>query len=72
MSPADRPAGRAPRRLLRSAARDWRPDVVALLLQLPANMPEIVDLAKRDQGALPDVFVFVGGHSASFTAADIL
>ncbi|MFZ1803308.1 MAG: hopanoid C-3 methylase HpnR, partial [Nitrospira sp.] len=37
-----------------------------------ANVPEIVDLAKLTKKELPNSFVFVGGHSASFVAKDFL
>jgi len=51
---------------------DWRPDAVAFSCNYLANVPEIVDLAKATKQRLPTSFVFVGGHSASFTAQDIL
>ena len=51
---------------------DWRPDVVAFSCNYLANIPEIVDLAKETKRRWPDIFVFVGGHSVSFTAAGIL
>jgi magnesium-protoporphyrin IX monomethyl ester (oxidative) cyclase len=50
----------------------WRPDVVAFSCNYLANVPEIVDLAKETKARFPDVFVMVGGHSASFTAAAII
>jgi hopanoid C-3 methylase len=46
----------------------WRPDVVAFSCNYLANVPEIVDLAKATKARLPQTFVCVGGHSASFTA----
>lgn len=46
----------------------WRPDVVAFSCNYLANVPEIVDLAKATKAHLPQAFVCVGGHSASFTA----
>ncbi|MFQ5958649.1 MAG: cobalamin-dependent protein, partial [Alphaproteobacteria bacterium] len=51
---------------------DWRPDVVAFSCNYLANVPEIVDLARLTRQALPDCFIFVGGHSASFTARELL
>ncbi len=51
---------------------DWRPDVVAFSCNYLANVPEIVDLAKLTKEKLPDAFFFVGGHSASFIARDLL
>lgn len=50
----------------------WRPDVVAFSCNYLANVPEIIDLAKATRAVLPDVFFFVGGHSISFTAEDVL
>ena len=52
--------------------RTWRPDVVALACNYLANVPEIVDLAKLTKETLPQSFVFVGGHSASFIAEQFL
>jgi hopanoid C-3 methylase len=51
---------------------DWRPDVVTFGLNYLANIPEVIDLAKQTKRRLPDCFLFVGGHSASFTAQEIL
>jgi hopanoid C-3 methylase HpnR len=51
---------------------DWRPDVIAFSCNYLANVPEIVDLAKLTKKKLPDSFFFVGGHSASFIARDLL
>ncbi len=50
----------------------YRPDVIAFSCNYLANVPEIVDLAKATKAALPQCFILVGGHSASFTAAAIL
>ena len=52
--------------------RDFRPDVVAFSCNYLANVPEIIDLAKSTKAALPRCFIFVGGHSASFTAPDLI
>ena len=49
----------------------WRPHVVAFSCNYLANIPEIVDLAKETKRRWPDIFVFVGRHSVSFTAAEI-
>jgi hopanoid C-3 methylase HpnR len=51
---------------------EWRPDAVAFGLNYLANIPEVVDLAKQTRQRLPRVLFFVGGHSASFTAREIL
>lgn len=50
----------------------WQPDVVAFSCNYLANIPEIIDLAKETRAALPGALIFVGGHSASFTADRIL
>jgi hypothetical protein len=42
------------------------------LVQLPANVPEIIDLSKASRTLLPQALIMVGGHSASFTATEIL
>jgi hopanoid C-3 methylase len=55
-----------------AALDDWRPEVVAFGLNYLANIPEVVDLAMETRRKLPDSFFFVGGHSASFTAREIL
>ena len=51
---------------------DFEPDAVAFSCNYLANVPEIVDLAKATKARRPDTFVFVGGHSASFTAEEFL
>ena len=50
----------------------WKPDAVAFSLNYLANVPEVVDLAKTVKSRLPGSFVFVGGHSASFVAKDLI
>jgi hopanoid C-3 methylase HpnR len=50
----------------------WRPDVVAFSCNYLANIPEIVDLARETRSRLPDAFLFVGGHSVSFVAEELL
>jgi hopanoid C-3 methylase HpnR len=55
-----------------SLVRTWKPDAVAYGCNYLANVPEIVDLAKLTKKELPQVFVFVGGHSASFVAREFL
>ncbi len=59
-------------RALRAMLVDWQPDVVAFSGNYLANVPEILDLAKETKRQLPRSYVVVGGHSASFTARDIL
>src|SRR5919109_3649448 len=50
----------------------WRPHVVAFSGNYLANVPEIVDLCKLTKETLPQSFVLVGGHSASFIAKEFL
>jgi hopanoid C-3 methylase HpnR len=50
----------------------WRPEAVCFGGNYLANVPEIIDTAKAIKARLPGCFVFVGGHSASFVAADLL
>jgi magnesium-protoporphyrin IX monomethyl ester (oxidative) cyclase len=52
--------------------REFRPQVVAFGLNYLANVPEVIDLAKATKRALPDSFVFAGGHSVSFIAEHVL
>ncbi len=52
--------------------RDFQPDAIAFSCNYLANVPEIVDLSKATKLDLPHCFIFVGGHSASFTAHEFL
>jgi hypothetical protein len=45
---------------------DWQPDVVAFSLNYLANVSEVIDLAKSAKARLPNSFILIGGHSASF------
>jgi len=51
---------------------EWQPEVVAISCNYLANVPEVVDLAKTAKQLAPDSFVFIGGHSASYIAAELL
>jgi len=51
---------------------DWKPEAIGFSLNYLANIPEVLDLAKETKRRLPDCFIFAGGHSASFTATEIL
>ena len=51
---------------------EWRPDVVATGLNYLANVPEVIDLAKETKARAPATLFVVGGHSASFTAEELL
>src|SRR5271157_1658450 len=50
----------------------WQPDAIAFSCNYLANVPEILDLAAVTRAKLPSCFIFVGGHSASFIAQEIL
>jgi hopanoid C-3 methylase HpnR len=50
----------------------FRPHAVAFSLNYLANVPEVIDLAKAIRAVLKDCFIFVGGHSGSFVADDLL
>ncbi|MBI4583563.1 MAG: hopanoid C-3 methylase HpnR [Planctomycetes bacterium] len=51
---------------------EWRPEAVAYSLNYLANIPEVIDLARETRRLLPECFIFAGGHSASFTAQELL
>src|SRR5258705_5844215 len=51
---------------------DFRPEAVGFSLNYLANVPEVVDLAKWVKTILPGCVVFVGGHSVSFVAEQVL
>jgi hopanoid C-3 methylase len=55
-----------------SLITEWRPDFIAFSCNYLANVPEIVDLAKKTKTALPGSFICIGGHSSSFMARDLL
>lgn len=59
-------------RNLMRMVRDWQPEALCFSGNYLANIPEIIDLSKAVKTALPACFVFVGGHSVSFTAPDLL
>jgi hopanoid C-3 methylase HpnR len=50
----------------------WMPDVIAFSCNYLANIPEIINLAKTAKSTLPNSYIFVGGHSASFSAEELL
>lgn len=50
----------------------WRPQAIGFSLNYLANIPEAIDLAVATRQRLVDCFIFAGGHSASFTAGEIL
>ncbi len=50
----------------------WKPRAVGFSLNYLANIPEVIELARSTRARSPECFIFVGGHSASFTAHEIL
>jgi len=50
----------------------WRPETIGFSLNYLANVPEVVDLARAARRKLPHCRIMVGGHSASFIAAELL
>lgn len=56
----------------RDLLTDWCPEVIGFSLNYLANVPEVIDLSQEAKSVLPEVRVFVGGHSASFIAEDLL
>jgi hopanoid C-3 methylase HpnR len=48
------------------------PEAIGFSLNYLANVPEVIDLAAMAKARLPRCFVFVGGHSASFIADELL
>ncbi len=57
---------------LARALGDFAPRAVGFSVNYLANVPEVIDLARLAKRARPECFVFVGGHSASFVAREIL
>src|SRR6516165_9687690 len=52
--------------------REWRPDAIAISCNYLANVPEVIELARTARAQKPDLFVVVGGHSASFIAREMI
>ncbi len=52
--------------------KEFKPEAVGFSLNYLANVPEVIDLAKAVKGRLPNCFVFIGGHSGSFIAEELL
>jgi magnesium-protoporphyrin IX monomethyl ester (oxidative) cyclase len=56
----------------RSELETFRPHAVGFSVNYLANVPEVIDLAKETRARPGGPFVFVGGHSASFVASELL
>ena len=57
---------------LRRELDAFKPRAVGFSVNYLANVPEVLDLAQEIKRLLPECFVFVGGHSASFIAPEFL
>lgn len=57
---------------LKAHADALDPQMIMVSCNYLANVPEVIDLAIMLKARFPSAFVLVGGHSASFTASDIL
>jgi hopanoid C-3 methylase HpnR len=55
-----------------AALERFQPDAVGFGVNYLANIPEVIDLAIETRRRAPGTFFFVGGHSASFTAVELL
>lgn len=51
---------------------EFRPDAVLVGMNYLANLPEVVDLCRATKSRYPRTLTCVGGHSASFTAREML
>ncbi len=51
---------------------EFNPRALGFSLNYLANVPEVLDLAKEIRRRRPDCFIFAGGHSGSFIAAELL
>jgi magnesium-protoporphyrin IX monomethyl ester (oxidative) cyclase len=57
---------------LKRELKEFQPDAVGFSVNYLANVPEVIDLAKVVREMLPNAFVFCGGHSISFIAAEVI
>lgn len=57
---------------LAAEVASFRPDAVGISLNYLANVPEVIEISAGVKQAMPNCFVFLGGHSVSFIAADVL
>jgi hopanoid C-3 methylase len=51
---------------------DFTPQAVGFSLNYLPDVPEVIELARATKGCLSESFIFVGGHSASFIAQELL
>jgi hopanoid C-3 methylase HpnR len=51
---------------------EFRPDAILIGMNYLANIPEVIDLCRETKARHPRVLTCIGGHSASFTARELL
>ncbi len=61
-----------PRAELTRELRAYRPEAVGISLNYLANVPEALEVSAEVKRVVPGCFVFLGGHSVSFIADDVL
>jgi magnesium-protoporphyrin IX monomethyl ester (oxidative) cyclase len=61
-----------PRTRLRRELARFQPEAVGVSLNYLANVPEALEVAAEVKQAVPGCFTFLGGHSVSFIADDVL
>src|ERR1700741_3604617 len=52
--------------------QSFKPQAVGFSLNYLANVPELLDLARQTRQRWPECFIFAGGHSGSFIAAELI
>ncbi len=57
---------------LESELASFRPQALGISLNYLANIPEAIGISATAKQAVPGCFVFLGGHSVSFIADDVL
>ena len=55
-----------------SEVEAFRPQAIGFSVNYLANVPEVIDLVVATRRRLPGCFLFAGGHSISFIAAEVL
>ena len=50
----------------------FQPGALGISLNYLANVPEAIEISAAAKQAVPGCFVFIGGHSVSFIAEDVL
>ncbi|MCF3964805.1 hopanoid C-3 methylase HpnR [Streptomyces fuscigenes] len=59
-------------RALAAEVRSFRPEALGISLNYLANIPEAIDISRAVKREVPGCYVFLGGHSVSFVAGDVL